>query len=156
LATQISRREIQDKVTFISNVSNRTLNEIRSQNAIFVLPSVAEGLSVALLEAMQAGQIIVASKIESHESILEHERNSLLFEVDDPADLAKEILFCVKERALAAKRSLSAKQLCETEFSNVAVARRLESIYFDLLTDTRARPAPKRRHDKRWTQGMIL
>jgi len=144
LVAEIAERGIEDRVTFVSNVSEETLNEIRSHNAVFVLPSVAEGLSLALLEAMAAGQIVVASKIESHESILEDGKNGLLFEVDNPADLAEQILFSITERGLSSEISRAAKQLSETEFSNAVVAKRLEAIYMGLLTDTRTRAGTTR------------
>ena len=53
------------------------------QADIFVLPSRAEGISNALLEAMAVGLTAVASQIPGNVDVIEHKKNGLLFTVDD-------------------------------------------------------------------------
>ncbi len=64
-----------DPISFLKNAS------------VFILSSRFEGLPLVLLEAMASGNLIISSKYEGHEEILNH-ANSLLFEIDDIIALA--------------------------------------------------------------------
>lgn len=55
---------------------------------VFCLPSRAEGMGVAALEALGAGRAVVASRVGGLGELIEHERCGLLVEPDDPAALA--------------------------------------------------------------------
>jgi glycosyltransferase involved in cell wall biosynthesis len=56
---------------------------------IFVMPSLSEGMSVALLEAMAAGCAVCASDIPANRELIEHETTGLLFESGDEKTLAR-------------------------------------------------------------------
>jgi glycosyltransferase involved in cell wall biosynthesis len=72
---------------------------------IFVMPSLYEGRSLAMLEAVQAGCSIVASKIPSFEEIFAECPNDIaLFDVNSSEELAQRILSAVAE--LPAWRSI--------------------------------------------------
>ncbi|MGA8904233.1 MAG: glycosyltransferase family 4 protein [Candidatus Bathyarchaeia archaeon] len=131
---EIVTRGLADRAKCLSSVSQRTLNQIRAKTALFVLPSATEGLSLALLEAMAAGQAVIASRNASHEAILENERTALLFRVDDSEELARQIMVAISDDDLRTKISQSAKALIERDFSNIVVARQWESTYLSALT----------------------
>lgn len=126
---EIMARGLGDRVTCLSYVSPQTLNRIRAKTSLFVLPSASEGLSLALLEAMAAGQVVIASRNASHEAILKNGANALLFETDDSEELAHKILLAIGDKELRRRISRSAKTLLQEEFSNTNVAERLENIY---------------------------
>jgi glycosyltransferase involved in cell wall biosynthesis len=133
LSREIARRGLVGRVKGLTCVNQQTLNRIRAKTAIFVLPSATEGLSLALLEAMAAGQAVIASRNESHEAILRNGENALLFEADDSEGLARQIMLAIRDRALRRRISRSARTLLENEFSNSVVAERLESVYLGTL-----------------------
>jgi glycosyltransferase involved in cell wall biosynthesis len=135
LDREIVTRGLTARVKCLSYVSQRTLNQIRTKTALFVLPSASEGLSLALLEAMAAGQTVVASRNASHEAILENGVNALLFEIDDSEELAQLIMLAIRDRALRSRLSRSARSLLEKEFSNIVVAPQLENAYLETLTN---------------------
>jgi glycosyltransferase involved in cell wall biosynthesis len=82
---------------------------------------------------MAAGKAIVASRNESHQAILKHGENSLLFEVDNCEELALQVLRVVTDEKLRHRISESARQLCEKQFSNEFVAKKLENLYLTAL-----------------------
>jgi glycosyltransferase involved in cell wall biosynthesis len=135
---EIGKKKLSDKVKLYPHVSFTTLQELLSRAAVFVLPSQYEGLSLALLEAMSAGKVIVASANQSNSDILQHGSNALLFPPDNGEELAKQIVSALKNKQLCLKLSRSARALCLREFSNNVVGPRLEEIY--LKTPSRVAP----------------
>jgi len=129
LEKEIERKGFQNKVSLFSNVSPGFVIDLLSHASVFVQPSACEGLSLALLEAMATGKAIVASRNESHEAILKHGENSLLFEVDNCQELTKQVLIALGDEKLRHRISESARQLCEKQFSNELVAKKLETLY---------------------------
>lgn len=100
---------------------------------LFVLPSVAEGLSNSLLEAMSSGLLCVAGRIGGTTGVLVHEDNGLLFTPGSAAELAP-----VLERALApgfdaARLGLAARATIVTGFGIESVAARYRALYESLL-----------------------
>jgi glycosyltransferase involved in cell wall biosynthesis len=133
LEEEVDRKGLQDKISILPSVNPQSMIDLYSQADVFVLPSVSEGLSLALLEAMAAGKAIVASRNESHEAVLKHGENSLLFEVDNCEELTMRILQALTDLKLRHRISESARQLCEKQFSNELVARKLENVYLRAL-----------------------
>jgi glycosyltransferase involved in cell wall biosynthesis len=131
---EVVKRKLQDKVRMFGFVGPRSLDELRSQAALFVLPSESEGLSLALLEAMAAGQTIIASRNESNAAVIEDGKNGLLFELDDSEQLAEQIQLAIADKNLRGRLSRSARHLCETQFSNNVAAIKLESLYRETAT----------------------
>lgn len=58
---------------------------------IFVLPSLHEGMSNALLEAMAAGKCILASRIEENAELIEHEKEGILVACGNVVEFAEHI-----------------------------------------------------------------
>jgi len=132
---EIAERGLASRVKMTRHVTANELDALRSQSGLFVLPSISEGLSLALLEAMAAGQTIIASRNESHLSVLTNGENALLFEPDNPEDLAKQILLAMRDHDLRVKLSRSARSLCEQKFSSSVVATKLEKLYARVILD---------------------
>lgn len=131
---EVEKKRLQEKVKLLSYVNEQTLKDLLSHVGIFVLPSLNEGTSLALLEAMAAGLPVIVSRNESHVSILEHGVNGLLFEMGNVEELAKQILLVIADKRLRSRLSKSARYLCETRFSNAIIGRRLENLYLRAIT----------------------
>ena len=58
---------------------------------IFVLPSRTEALSNALMEAMACSCCAIASRVGGNPELIDEGENGLLFDVDDPEQLAGQI-----------------------------------------------------------------
>jgi glycosyltransferase involved in cell wall biosynthesis len=70
---------------------------------LFVLPSVKEGLSYTILEAMQAGLPIVATKVGGIPEMIKNQHNGLLVNPANPKELAQAITSLLKDKSLAQK-----------------------------------------------------
>jgi len=68
---------------------------------IFAFPSTAEPFGIAILEAMQAGVPVVASKVDGIVDIIENNKNGILVESKDPQKLADAILMLLDNSKLS-------------------------------------------------------
>ncbi len=99
----------------------------------FVLPSRAEGISNALLEAMAVGLPVVASAVPGNTDMVEHEANGLLVAVDDPASLAAALLRLLDEPDLRGRLGREARRTVETRYSIEHVGERYVNLYRELV-----------------------
>jgi L-malate glycosyltransferase len=79
---------------------------------IFLLPSRSEGFSLALLEAAAAKLPLIASNIPGNDEFIEDGKNGLLFEIENPNQLAEKI------NKLAGDKPLT-EQLAENAYKTV-------------------------------------
>lgn len=80
---------LADRVHFSGWVPREHLSEHYRRADIFALPSRAEGMSNALLEAMAYALPVVASDVPGNRDLVTHERTGLLVESEDAGDLAQ-------------------------------------------------------------------
>lgn len=91
---------------------------------VFVLPSHAEGLPNAFLEAMAGGVPILASDLAIHRQLAEGGRAALLHPAGDAAALAEGLARLLGDPALAAGLGGAARGIAETHYGLDAVADR--------------------------------
>jgi L-malate glycosyltransferase len=96
---------------------------------VFVLPSLSEASSNALLEAMATGRAIVATRIGGTPGLIEDEVTGLLVPPGDPPALAAAIIRLIEEPALAARLAARAQERARTEFSIDRMVARFEALY---------------------------
>jgi len=133
LETSVLQGQLQDKVRVFPQATSQFVMDLLSQASVFVLPSRHEGLSHALLEAMAAGKVIVASSNESHNEMFRSGRDALLFGVDDEEKFAELLILALTDEEIRSALSRSARQLCLEQFSLHIVAPRVEAIYLKAL-----------------------
>ncbi len=131
----VEKLGISEKVSFLGE-SDR-VNEFLEQADIFVLPSRAEGLSNALLEAMTYGLPVLVSDVPGNRDVIEHGKNGLLFSVDDFNSLAKNLRLMLNKLDLREKLGGKARETIEKHYSMGFVADQYAGLYQDLLTDSK-------------------
>jgi glycosyltransferase involved in cell wall biosynthesis len=94
LQAQIETAGLGDKVKMLGFLPDEQLASYVKSADMLVMPSVmddtgdTEGLGIPLLEAMANGTAAIGSRIGGILSIIEHERNGILVEPNNPQDLA--------------------------------------------------------------------
>ena len=100
--------------------------------SVFCLPSHAEGLPMAVLEAMAAGKAVVASSVGSIPELVRDGENGLLVPPHDGAALARALARLLEDEGLRSRLGASARKTVEAQYSTQAVCGRLAAIYNDL------------------------
>jgi len=100
---------------------------------IFVLPSLSEALSNALMEAMACGCAVVASRVGGNPELALDGQTGLLFEKADAAGLAARLQLLIEDEALRRQLASAGARMIREEFSLDSAARRMEQIYESFL-----------------------
>jgi glycosyltransferase involved in cell wall biosynthesis len=103
---------------------------------LFVLPSLEEGMSIALLEAMALGIPLVASSIPGNRRLVSDFKHGRLAPAEDPQALARVITEQWGNYDRAFHMSRAARSRVQSEFSITAVARRHMKL-FESIRQTR-------------------
>ena len=96
---------------------------------VFVLPSISEGLSNALLEAMASGLAVLASRVGGSAEAVVDGGSGFLFEPHDVATFRARIVQLLKNPGLAERLGLRGRDDVLARFDLVSVARRYQELY---------------------------
>ena len=102
---------------------------------VFVLPSLYEGLPIAMLEAMALGRPVVASRVGGVPEAIDDEVDGLLIDPLDPAQLAEKILTLFHNPELRRRLSANAAQKVRDQFSVKRMVKSTEAIYSSVLAE---------------------
>lgn len=127
LQSQCEKLGLQQQAIFLGNRPD--VAQILALTQIFVLPSLWEGTSLALLEAMAAGKPIVATAIPGNQAILEHQQNSYLVQPGDSHALTEGITFLLKHPRLARGYGQNAQDLAKRRFDIRTTVTALEKLW---------------------------
>ncbi len=107
--------KIQDKVSFRGREEN-VLKEL-SETDVFVLPSLAEGMSNVLLEAMSCGLPVVATGVGGALDMIRHGRNGILVPPGDPEALRDAMVYLLGNESAAISLGKEARKTVEERFT---------------------------------------
>jgi glycosyltransferase involved in cell wall biosynthesis len=96
---------------------------------IAVLPSRAEGMPNALLEAMACGCACVATRVSGSEDVIQHGINGLLVDVEDYVALADALLTLLHDPKLREKFLHAARETVENQYSLERIVERYSALY---------------------------
>jgi len=126
----VNENNLQDKVIFCGFRNDVSI--ILSAIDIFVLPSFTEGLPTAMIEAMATQRAIICSNIPALKYLVQHEKEALLIDPNNPEELKQAIKLLCNNLQLREKLQNNAKiksQLYDEEL----VFPRISEIYQKVL-----------------------
>jgi len=123
---------VADHVVFKGFVSKEELQLYYKAADVFVLPSLSEGIPIALLDALSNGVPVVVSNLEQYNEIIIDNFNGLLAKKGDPKDFAKKIIHLLSDektrKVIGQNAKTSIKLLRWSE-----VAKKYERLYKILI-----------------------
>src|SRR5207244_10143423 len=96
-----------------------------------VIPSLWEGLSIVLLEAMGTGCPIIATTIPSNREAVVHRESAWLVPPRDPVALAEAVIALCRDRDLARAMATAAKRRFESYYTNDRMLAQYREFYLD-------------------------
>jgi Glycosyltransferase len=128
----IQRLKIQDYVTL--QPFRQDVPAVLASADIFVLPSLWEGLPIALLEAMTMGKAIIASNVDGTCDVIEHYKNGVLVETDKlVSNLTNQLIAVGKDAGLRKVLQINSLETVRDRFNVVSMTQKIEKLYLDLL-----------------------
>jgi len=107
----------------------------------FVLPSLAEGISNTILEAMASGLPVIATSVGGNAELIEPGATGVLAPAADSAALARAVLAYFADPALARRHGRAGRVLVERRFSLDRMIEQYHALYSRALAGDRARVA---------------
>lgn len=103
-----------ERVAYHEYIHNDRMAEIYAKQDLILLPSHAEGFPLTILEAMKAGVVPIATKLDTLSSVIEHGVTGFFFSANDSDGIVNrlaalhhdpELLSAIRENATSASRS---------------------------------------------------
>jgi glycosyltransferase involved in cell wall biosynthesis len=127
LESQAARLGLGDAVTFLGYCER--VQDVLPQCDAFALPSLTEGIPLALLEAMAAGLPCVATAVGGVPEVLVDGESGLLVAPDSPSALCSGIARVLTDAALAERLGANAVRRVAERFSMTTMAAAYRGLY---------------------------
>jgi glycosyltransferase involved in cell wall biosynthesis len=96
---------------------------------VCILPSLSEGLSLALLEAMASGKPVVATRVGGNPELIDHGRTGFLVQPEDARDLAANLLKLLNDPETMQQFGRQAEERVRQHFSMKQMVDRYRGLY---------------------------
>jgi glycosyltransferase involved in cell wall biosynthesis len=123
---------LEKSIFFLPSVMDT--QEVLSGMDLFVLPSLKEGLGIALMEAMACGLAVVGSDVGGIKSLIQDRYNGLLVRPADSRALSYAILELLQNPAQAKYLGSNARIFINQNFSQEKMVLETEKVYSECLS----------------------
>lgn len=130
LEAEIKRLGLKKSVTLLGH--KNIIDKYMKQWSVFALPSVAETFGIVILEAMNMGLPIVASRVGGVSDIIAQRKNGILIEPRNSKQLANSILEVLDHPVLAAKLKREGLERVK-DFDWKKIVKKIEKEYLGLF-----------------------
>ena len=118
---------VEDRIYFLGERSD--IPELMQSMDVFVLPSIAEGVSNTILEAMACGLPIVASRVGGNHELIDYGKTGFLFVAGDYKELAGRLSFYLNNYPVLIEHGNNGRKRTEELFSLQRMVGRYEELY---------------------------
>ncbi len=122
---------INDGVSFYGEVQN--VMKFMQKADLFVLPSLSEGLSNVILEAMACGLPVVATRVGGNTDLIQDGINGILVDSLSQEQLKGAIKELLEDTVLAGKLAAEARRAVEKKYSIEQIVDQYVSLYSDIF-----------------------
>jgi len=127
LRAEAARLRVEAQVKFLGLRGD--VSALLSQMDAFVLPSLSEGLSMALLEAMAAARPVVATRVGGNPEVVVDGDTGFLVEAQSPQAIADGIIRLLRDKSSAARMGERGRARALERFSFRATVEQYQRLY---------------------------
>lgn len=131
LKEEVAQAGLSKKIHFLG--VRQDVPELLPQLDLFVLPSISEGLSVAILEALLAGVPVVTTAVGGSPEVVDEGRDGLLVPSKDPEALRQAIDRALSDPQTMKQMGQAGQQKVYREFSLECLVRETTDVYKGLI-----------------------
>jgi len=131
LKSAIKQYDVDDQIVFTG--ARDDIPELLQKMDIFVLPSLGEGVSNTILEAMASALPVVATNVGGNSELVVHDKTGLLVPPNNPKAMAMAMNRYIENSDLIKKHGTSGRQRVETTFSMPSMVKHYTRVYDELL-----------------------
>ncbi len=133
LLAYLEEKNLSDHFVFLGDVKEKVLPALYNCADVFALPSIQEGLGIALLEAQATAKPVVAFDVGGvHEAMVDKETGLLI--KPDVCELADAILKLLSSWSLREKMGVKGREFVSNNFSWDICAQRMLQVYHEALS----------------------
>ncbi len=131
LMDQVKSLSLEDKVEFTGLIRHEHLPPVYKKAHMFVLPSLNEGMSNVILEAIASGLPVVTTDTGGSKELVQDGVNGFIVKMKDSGDIAEKLEKLVIDPELCMKMSQESRRVAEG-LSWRKVAEEYVNIYFEI------------------------
>jgi len=131
LKERVSSLNLRERVFFVGRQNN--IRDILSVMDVFLLPSLQEGLPMALLEAMACGKAVIASGVGEIPNVIVNKVSGFVVAPSDSVALVDAMQRLVGNVKLINEVGIKARQRVEKHFSSEQMTRQYCRLYDQVL-----------------------
>jgi glycosyltransferase involved in cell wall biosynthesis len=135
LKGMVQKLDLDGNVNFLGFIKRHDdVIKIIKKSHVFCLPSIVEGFGIVVIEAMACSTPYVCSNIPPLKEVTNNGMGGLLFERENPHDLAKKILVLLKDNDLYNKCIHEGLKLAQ-RYDWINIAKETEMFYNKMRND---------------------
>ena len=129
LEQKVEELGLEQDIFFLGEFPKQDLGAAYMAADLFVLPSLGEGMPLALLEAMAHGKCAVATNVPGNRDVVKDGWNGLLAEPRNPVDLAHKIDYALRNDGLRQRLGAQARQDIEQDYASEKILSKILRLY---------------------------
>lgn len=124
----IKKLNIEDKVEFLGQISHENIFSYYQEANVFVLPSLNEGMSNTMLEALSSGLPIIATDTGGSKELIEEGENGYIIKMKNSDDIAQKLERLISNPELRKRMGENSRKRA-LELSWESVAEKYATVY---------------------------
>jgi len=119
----------RDKVCYVGTLASEKVVILRKNANITIIASRIENFSYTALEAIGCSSPTICSKVGGLQEMIEHQRNGLLFDMEDSSDLAEKVITLFNNPNMAQKLGSQGYRDCGEFYDPEVIAKKTIDLY---------------------------
>ncbi len=122
LKKHVEQLGLTKKITFFGEYDHSSLLKLQQSSDIFLFPSLNEGMSNSMLEAMASGLPIIMTPTGGAQELIQEGKNGFLVRFRDTEDIAEKLEFFIQDKKLCTKMGRESRRMAQAlSWSSVAL-----------------------------------